>query len=717
VTGYRNRVLILLLSAMLPGALLATGWVLDASHADRVHTEQAIRATAEHVRDRLDAEMQKRIAVLTALATSPAAEGGDWAALSRHVSLLKQRQPLWRNVVVSTPDARQVFNFLLPDRLVTAAAPDTVLSVAASGRPAVSPIAQGRATGYHSAGIAVPIARDGEVPYVLSGVLDTAAVAQMFRDVLPPNWDGLIADSEGKIVMRARDGAALTGRPAWPSALDAVRDGREGEVRYGFNDDGPMRVLYLRSPVTGWTVHVGIRLSELPMLQTRSTDAAIAGGIASMSLAVLLSALLLRELRNSRRAAAALADSQRLEAIGQITGGVAHDFNNLLVAIQTAAQTIKDRPRDTANVTLFADSVLAATDRGAMITRQLLSYARKERHQPAAFRLGDRAAEIQRLLQQATRGDIRIELALDDDLWAIHGDAKALDVALINLAANARDAMARSGTLRVRAFNVRLGPDATRIEGLRGDFVAIAVSDTGTGIAAKDLDKVFQPFFTTKPAGQGTGLGLSQVQGFATQSGGTVSVASVVGQGTTITLYLPRSADAAPDLPRSAEAAPEVPRPAEAAPAVAPPAAARFAVSAAPASHAGARVLVVEDTVEVARAIEIMLDSAQFRHSTVHSAAEAIALVAAGEAFDFVLSDVVLGSGMSGLELEALLRTQRPELPVVLTTGYSEAIAEGTAADVQVLAKPFGPRALVAALDEAAARAGTRLGTPPSNSR
>jgi two-component system NtrC family sensor kinase len=367
-----------------------------------------------------------------------------------------------------------------------------------------------------------------------------------------------------------------------------------------------------------------------------------------------------------------------MEALGRMTGGVAHDFNNVLMIVQGSAELLKRRREDPARVATLADAVLAATQRGQALTRQLLAFARRSAYEPIDFDLQSRAGAIRDFLEQAVGGEIPVEVGVADDLWPLHADPDALEIALINLAVNARDAMAAGGRLSVVASNVQLQSGRAAEAPLDGDFVQIVVRDTGSGIAEEHIAHIFEPFFTTKPLGKGTGLGLSQVYGFAKQSGGAVTVASRVGAGTTFTLYLPRAAEPA-----------SVAAPGEA--------------GAEDRPEGDGRLLVVDDEPQVRAAVTAMLEGAGYSVVSVGSAAEALERLQSDAGFDVVLTDVVMPDGLSGLELAQHVRTLSPDLPVVLMTGYSETLARGAGCPWPVLSKPFAAAEAVAAL--AAARA------------
>src|SRR6266700_1169447 len=245
------------------------------------------------------------------------------------------------------------------------------------------------------------------------------------------------------------------------------------------------------------------------------------------------------EAERREAAEAALRQAQRLEAIGQLTGGVAHDFNNLLMVVSGSAERLR-RDLTSEKHGRLLDMIMNATSRGESLTRQLLAFSRRQMLTPAVIDLTQRLPELKDMLTRSLRGDIETEVVVPNQSCAVKVDPSELELALLNLAVNARDAMARGGTLGSTVERVVVGGKVAE-EGLSGEFVAIHVADTGGGIPADILPHVFEPFFTTKEIGKGTGLGLSQVYGFAKQSGGTATITSAVGRGTVITLYLPRT--------------------------------------------------------------------------------------------------------------------------------------------------------------------------------
>ena len=357
---------------------------------------------------------------------------------------------------------------------------------------------------------------------------------------------------------------------------------------------------------------------------------------------------------------AVLRQTQKLEAIGQLTGGVAHDFNNLLTIIRSSLHFLQRPDLDDKRRARYLKTMADSVDRGAKLTGQLLAFARRQALSPQVFEAGPRLEAMADMLDTATGARVQVELELPQAPCHIRADLSQLETAVINLMLNGRDAMAGEGTLRLR-----LQADQ-HMPGQPGVFAAISVTDSGVGIAPELLERIFDPFFTTKAPGEGTGLGLSQVFGFAKQSGGDVKVNSTQGQGTRFTLYLPQ----------------------ETAPAAAP---ASHTDDTAHAQHVGVRrrILVVEDNPDVGSFTAQILQDHGYRISWASSAEEALAqLNDPNGHFDAVFSDVVM-PGMGGLALARQLRRQRPQLPVILTSGYSKAIAGGGHQGFAFLAKPY----------------------------
>jgi signal transduction histidine kinase/CheY-like chemotaxis protein len=378
------------------------------------------------------------------------------------------------------------------------------------------------------------------------------------------------------------------------------------------------------------------------------------------------------EIAERERAEAALVHAQKLQAIGLLAGGVAHHFNNLLTVVLGNLQLARRRLKDGEDIERFLVSAASGAERGAEVVKQLLTFSRQQVLETRVLDLEPWMAAVNPLLASALRGDISLEVEVARPAWPIRTDPAQLELALLNLAVNARDAMPRGGVLRVSATSQRVVNPRL---GLRGDYVVISVADTGEGVDPELVSRVFEPFFTTKALGPGAGLGLSQVHGFVHQSGGAIDLESVVGQGTTVRLYLPAAFEPVTQV----DGAPMIRR---------------------RAVDASGRVLVVDDDVEVADLAGQLLEGCGYAVKRVHRAKAALDLLHTGEPIDLVFSDIMMPGGMNGVQLAEEVRRRFPRLPVLLATGYSEAMPEATAKGLPIIAKPYDVNLLCDRVDE-----------------
>ena len=380
--------------------------------------------------------------------------------------------------------------------------------------------------------------------------------------------------------------------------------------------------------------------------------------------------LLAEQIEERTKAEDQLRQSQKMQALGQLTGGIAHDFNNLLTVIQGSADILSREDVADDRRKRFAKAIVQAAENAAVLTSQLLAFARRQPLKPELVDLSQLIASMTELLDRTMGERIKIETALDRGTCAVLVDRSQLQSAILNVASNARDAMPGGGTLRIEVSTVTSGTDAL--------MAALAISDSGSGMDPDTASRIFEPFFTTKKTGQGTGLGLSQVYGFATQSGGDVVVESMPGEGTTLTLLLPCSESTAAVQPAGEQ--PEV------------------------ADQPRAEILVVEDNQEVGHFAETLLSELGHSVTLATTGEEALELTRARD-FDVVFSDVVM-PGMGGLRLAEQLGKEKPDLPVILATGYSQEIAQSGSGGRPVILKPYRLATLSQALVDAMAGGG-----------
>jgi CheY-like chemotaxis protein len=365
----------------------------------------------------------------------------------------------------------------------------------------------------------------------------------------------------------------------------------------------------------------------------------------------------------------ALRQAQKMEAIGQLTGGVAHDFNNLLTVIMGGLETIRRaRPEDHGRIMRAAEMALQGTQRAASLTSRLLAFSRRQPLEPKPLDLNLLVRDMTELLHRSLGEHIELEGIMAPRLWTVEVDKNQLESAILNLAVNSRDAMPNGGKLTIETANTALDESYTRTDAevIPGQYVMLSVSDNGVGMPPETLARAFEPFFTTKEVGRGTGLGLSMVYGFAKQSGGHVTIYSEPGQGTTVKLYFPRYSGGEAAAPHTVDI--HVPR-----------------------ASAGEVVLIVEDNDEVRNYSASVLTELGYQVLEAAHPDEAEQIVRSDRRIDLLFTDVVL-PGKSGRVLAELAKQIRPGMPVLYTTGYSRnaIVHQGRLdADVSLITKPF----------------------------
>lgn len=519
--------------------------------------------------------------------------------------------------------------------------------------------------------------------------------------VLPEYFESFYArigtDPGNFFAMGRTDGAMLAHFPRLDHELRLDPTGPVGQkiatqpvhglITVAWPSDGiERRIAYRRVAEYPIYVSAGLETSAIRARWLATIGQHLVFGIPATALLFLLLVLALRrtqhlqaEAAKRREAEEALKHSQRLEALGQLTGGVAHDFNNLLTVIRASVDLL-NRPQLTEErrqryITAIADSVA----RAAKLTSQLLAFARRQTLKPEVFDVGARVQSLHDMLATLLGPAIEIVMQLPAEPCLVNADASQFETALINMATNARDAMQGQGRIVFKVEATTTVPDALVQLSASPDhgFVRVTVSDTGVGIPAARLGRIFEPFFTTKQVGRGTGLGLSQVFGFARQSGGEVTVTSEVGHGSTFSLYLPRVPPGLLPQRQAPNTAPAV-------------------------AGSGMSVLVVEDNIELANFAADGLTELGYSITLVDNAADALAeLVVDTDRFDVVFSDVVM-PGMTGLDLAQAIRERGLGVPVVLTTGYSQALSQEGTGGCDLVQKPYTIEELSRVLHRAA---------------
>jgi PAS domain S-box-containing protein len=489
------------------------------------------------------------------------------------------------------------------------------------------------------------------------------------------NLHGDVLDANKTALAGIRvDAAAVIGRPFWETPWFGGTKGMREIILDAFmtvmKGEEVQTEMMLRLPI-------GDRFFDFAMRPLRDQHGTVIGAVPEAV-----------DITERRRGEEALRQSQKMEAIGQLTGGVAHDFNNLLTIIRSATDFLRRRDLPEERRRRYIDAISETVERASKLTGQLLAFARRQPLKPQVFNVGAQVETVAQLIRPLVGGRIRIEVGIDDpDCFAI-ADVAQFETALINLAVNGRDAMDGEGTLTIGVRKVLTIP-ALRAQSARsGDFIAITLADTGTGIEPDHIEAIFEPFFTTKEVGKGTGLGLSQAFGFAKQSDGDIEVISTLGQGATFTIYLPQAAKPAD----TAETA---------------------AIGNEPSTIGrGYRVLVVEDNDDVGQFSTELLEDLGYAVRRVVNADAALSILAEDEfSADLVFSDVIM-PGMNGVELAGVIRDRYPGLPVVLTSGYSNVLAENADRGFELIQKPYSVESLSRILRKAIAER-TSVGAKP----
>ncbi|KQY88866.1 hypothetical protein ASD35_15170 [Pelomonas sp. Root1444] len=742
----RSRLILLMLAVLLPG-MLGVGWLIGSTYeAEREAHERYLRDTARALSMLVDGELARRATIAHVLSQSPELDGPVPPDAERRLSFERQARRAMQGLggwVELRAPGRVLISTRRPEGASGEAPGPAALSPVATMQPLTTLAgARGAAPEMYAAWV-TPVLRDGQLIYNLVVTVRPAELQRIVQAQGNPGWIGTVMDNTGRIVARQPGGDAFVGRMVRDDLLARMRGSSEGAFESVSLDGMPAAGYFSTSPL-GWSyvsampreqfdghlprevLRIGIgtlvllslavagalwvsRRIERPIRALRTAaedlqagrpvqarpsgmvecdDVASALATAGRSMAQARTELehsVAQAVERTRIVEQRGAQSQRVAALGRLTGGVAHEFNNLLGIISNSMHLMQRHPA-AAELQGPLGATQRAVDKGSQLTQHLLRFSGKRPVRIQTLSFARYLPEVQDLMRSVLGRRIEIKVQVAPDVRPVRLDASELDLALVNLALNAHDAMPNGGELTLRAANAT-EEDKEGLPNLApGDYVVLTVGDDGVGLDSTIVEHAFEPFFTTKSVGQGSGLGLSQVHGFATQAGGAARLASTRGVGTTVSLLLPVARE---DEDRVA---------------------APFA-DAAPQSIAGATVLLVEDDEslgDVTAALLMAHGAKVLRAGHVEAAQR---LLVGGAPPDVVLSDIVMPGGQDGVALARWLREQRPALPVVLITGFSNtAMAEG---EFTVLRKPCPPTELLAALQAAVARA-RRAGPAPA---
>ena len=732
----RTRFLLLVLSVLIP-SFIASALAVAYVYRDAQRTQdRSMAETARAMALLVDNELEKREEVLRALAVSPAlAEGRlqDFYAHARNVV-----PPPDSTVILFDLASRQLLNTRRPfgSELPTSNASNIDKLAARYGpdRTLVSDLYTGQVAKRQDFAIHVPVKAGDAVRYMLAmGVGASSLQSLLMRQHLPDPWLATLVDRKGVIVARTREPERYVGKTVRESSRRAMAQARDTMYASKTLDGIASRVYASTVPGSDWKVLLSVPSSELRKAPLRA--AALLGGL--MALLLLIGLVAAHRFANraiasietlgesaralgagvdvpyrplgwaeldkvaqglaeastrirhaqsdmearvataiaaTERAQTALLKNQKLEALGRLTGGIAHEYNNLLQTLTTALQLAAFSTREEKVKSLIQTCQRTVT-RATALTGQLGSFGRQQEARVTTVDTCEQIHSAVQLMKGSLRNDVVVEVHCEKDVWPVALEPLQFDVALLNLALNGRDAMPAGGTLRLQARNVTHdGLDGTLA---RGDYVLVSMTDTGSGMTPEVMARALDPFYTTKPPGQGTGLGLPQAYAFAAQAGGTLVLDSIPGIGTRVDLYLARARDqAAPGAPVTLEPGQPI--------------------------KASGTVLFVEDDVLVREAVVRALGDSGFEVLVAENGEAALCLLErAARRPDVVFSDVVMPGQVSGIDLAAILKQRYPGLPVVLATGYTE--QQVAVPGVRIVAKPYRIEQVISILSSARA--------------
>lgn len=729
----RNRLLLLVLALFLPMFVASALVVWYVYREEQKSQERSVAETARAFALLVDSELRVREGILQTMVNSPSLQNSLRSKdFSLFYSYARNMAPNPDTaIVLSELDGRQIFNTRVEfgEQLPARRSSNLTELVHKYGADStlVSDLFFSQVGERYDFNIQVPVKVDGQVRYFLIMGIQTAQLQALFRaQRFPAKWIGTVVDRKGTVVARSADPEQNVGRVLRESSLQQLAAGREGVYRSVTLDGIRVKAFYSHVPNADWTVLISIPEAEVRRVAFRA--AALLGAVMVLLLALAVIAArrfaagVIRPIEDlgrtadrlgqgqevaytsqglaeadtvgytmvnaSRqilrakaeleqrvadavsafeRAQTALLQSQKLEALGRLTGGIAHEFNNLLQTLSTALQ-LAEMTSDRQRMQSLIDTCKKTVDRATSLTSQLSSFGRIQDARLATTSVKERVDTFVQLVHNILPSNITLEVDCAPDLWPVTVDPLQFELALLNIALNAKDAMPEGGRLRVQASNVDLQHPSHGLPA--GGYVRITVSDTGAGMPPDVLAKALDPFFTTKGVGKGTGLGLPQAYGFATQSHGMLVLNSTPGAGTSVGIYLPRSA-----LPVSVPSGKE--------------GAWQANGIDAGSTDRGTTVLLVEDDALVREAVLAALEKAGFRMLVACSGDAALAMLESGvQPFpDVVFSDIVMPGQIGGIELAKIVSERFPGIRMVLSTGYTDKRVE--IPGVHLLAKPY----------------------------
>nr|WP_019366605.1 ATP-binding protein [Pseudomonas luteola] len=726
--------LITLVIAILAPTLLASTFAIYYVYQDqRSKVEESMRATTRALSLAVDRDLLRRDAIISTLAISPALERNDLEAFYKHARRITQT---WENsIILFDLDGQQLINTRRPFGADLPHSINAEINATDFNKPLlvsglyVAPVGK-----EYSFAVRRPVFRDGQVAYFIAmGSFASQMDTVLKEQQLPQTWLGVIMDSRAQVVTRSSRPQDFVGRQASGPLMDRLMVDSEGFLDSVSLEGMPMRSFFSKAPLSGWSVVIGLPRAEIQRTAIHASIAVIVGSLILLGCAILLAFWMGRRIAQplrlldqtaqalgrgeaikpittgmvetdrtasvlakaseeiqsanakmnqrvdeavaqAERSQKALLQGQKLESLGRLTGGIAHDFNNLLQTL-TMGLALAEKSATTPRAQKAIEACSRSVERGTKLTRQLMAFSRSRVDEARTVDLRTVLMGMSDLLDGALPSRIRLTLEIPDQSWSVFLDPLQCELAVLNMVFNSRDAMPDGGEITVSLVRkvIRTG----EVEGLAGgEYVALCVKDNGHGMSEDVQARAIEPFFTTKEVGQGTGLGLAQVYGFARQARGTVLIESAVGVGTTLTIMLPLGEAV---LIEHQEAASD---------------------SALPA--ASARVLLVDDDEQVREVVGPMLEELGFEVTTAANADEALqryeTMLSGSPSVrpNIIFSDIIMPGRLDGVGLALALRERDPGLPIVLATGYTEHAVKDYG--FKVLSKPYDLKTLAQTL-------------------
>jgi signal transduction histidine kinase len=727
----RTWLLYIVLAVLVPAFMVAALGIFYLYGEEQLAFRKSMQETARALASLLDKEITNREALLHTLAASPAIDSGDLPAFERHARAVGISRD--NSIFLTDLEGQQLMNTRTPTGTANLPKSPTLMALRRAAGPDATVVSNVFMTplGHeYSVAVQVPVKRNGVALYYLNSGTFVRQFQSIFANQkLPAEWVATIVDRNGIVAARSTNGAQSAGKPI--STLLTALVTRETEGRYdGPNMEGVnMTAFFSRAPLSGWTFVVSVPQAIIRGSAMRAIFLLSSIWLAFAALAIFGALYMahrtskpIEALRNAAarlgrgeavpefhsgiveidavacemrsaserllrgkaeleiqvadavsataRSQRALLQAQKLEALGRLTGGIAHDFNNVLQALNTGLHVVRLSAQE-GRAANALDACQRAIKRATELTGQLAVFGRTQDSRLEVCTLEPQLKSIRPLLDSAIRSDIELRLQLDDGLWPVKIDMLQFELAILNIVINARDAMPDGGRLDIAAANVVIGDDHPDLPA--GDYVQLSVTDSGSGMDSEVLTKALEPFFSTKPVGKGSGMGLPQAYGFAKLAGGVLTLESKPRIGTRVTIYMARTLESQ-RLPANTAGERDTAR-------------------------GGGSVLFVEDDVLVREVVEPALLSAGFKVETAASGDEAYRILQSGRHFDVMFSDVVMPGTLNGIDLAEIVARQFPAMQVVLASGYSDRLTASKG--IRILPKPYEMSVLIAELNGA----------------